>query len=336
MELIPQIGAENRLAATMASSKTRRESASRKSGSARNQAAAGSPPTQNSKHLISGLWLISAALATIAAATLCTWIVLCLLFWQGSWQLLYHPAAAITRTPSTDGLQFEPVAFAVSDEGVPRLKGWWIPAPPNAAQNRYTVLYLHGASGNLSNSVDALARLHAIGVNVLAFDYRGYGQSQYDRPSEARWRQDAESALQYLIATRHVDSGSIVLDGERLGANLALEVAASHPDLAGVVAQSPIASPMDAVFLDARARLVPARLLVRDRFDAAAAAKELRTPVLWFEWNEQNQRTGFNDEPGAYKTITSQKTLVWLNPQYNGTKDLEDALSRFLDELPHR
>jgi uncharacterized protein len=318
----------------MAGSKTRRESASRKSASVRNQAAASSRPTQDAKHLISGRWLISAALTTIGAAALCTWIVLCLLFWQGNWQLLYHPAAAITLTPSAAGLQFEPVAFAVTDEGIPRLKGWWIPAAPDAAQKRYTVIFFHGPNGNLSNSVDGLERLHATGVNVLAFDYRGYGQSQYDRPSEAHWRQDAESALQYLVATRHINAGSIVLGGEGLGANLALEVAAVHPELAGVVVESPVVSPMDSVFQDARARMVPAQLLVRDRFDLAAAARNLRTPVLWFEWNAQNGRTGFNDEPVAYKQIASEKTLVWLNPRFNGTKDLEDALSRFLDELP--
>jgi pimeloyl-ACP methyl ester carboxylesterase len=320
----------------MRGSKTRRESASRKSGLAREQAAAGSQQVHGSKHLVSGRWLISAALATIAAAALCTWIVLCLLFWQGSWQLLYHPAAAMIRTPSAAGMQFEPVAFAVTDEGVPQLKGWWIPAARDAAQKRYTVLLLHGPNGNLSNSVDVLAQLNAIGVNVLAFDYRGYGQSQYARPSELHWRQDAESALQYLIATRHINAGSIVIDGEGLGANLALEVAAAHSELAGVVAQSPPASPMDAVFQDARAKMVPARLLVRDRYDAAAAAKDLRIPVLWFEWNAQNGRTGFNDEQAAYKEITNQKTLVWLNPQFNGTSDFEDAYMRFLDEIPRR
>ena len=83
--------------------------------------------------------------------------------------------------------------------------------------------------------VDALARLHAVGVNVLAFDYRGYGQSAFVRPSEADLRQDAEWAFQYLSETRHIDRGAIVLDGEGLGANLALEVASAHPELAGVV-----------------------------------------------------------------------------------------------------
>jgi pimeloyl-ACP methyl ester carboxylesterase len=301
-----------------------RERAAERLGSG---ASARREPTQ-----VSGRWLVAAVGGTIAAAALCGWGVLCLLFWQGSWQLLYHPAAEVTHIPESAGITYDSVAFDPSDEGTPQLKGWWIPAGPSAAFGRYTVLFLHSQSGNLGDTVDSLARLHAVGLNILAFDYRGYGQSQFVRPSEAHWRQDAESALEYLTATRHVDADSIVLDGEGLGANLALEVGAAHPELAGVILESPIESPMNVIFYDARAHLVPARLLVRDRFDLVAAAKGLRIPALWFEFNAQNG----HDEPAAYREIAGHKTLVWLqDPESNG-KQFTDALSRWLDDLPHR
>ena len=165
---------------------------------------------------------------------------------------------------------------------MPRLTGWWIPAAPDARESRYTFLYLHSQDGDLGDAVDHLAELHAAGVNVFAFDYRGYGQSEFGHPSEARWREDAGSALQYLTATRHIDPGTIVLDGSNLGADLALEVAAAHSELAGVVLESPIEDPMSAIFNDARATLVPAHLLVGDRYDLNAPAAALRIPSLWF------------------------------------------------------
>jgi hypothetical protein len=261
---------------------------------------------------------------------------LCLLFWQGSWQLLYHPAAAVERTPASVGLTFDPVGFASTDAGVPRLMGWWIPAEPGAAASRFTVLFLHGQNGNLGDTVDALARLHAVGVNVLAFDYRGYGQSQFARPSEARWRQDAEWALEYLEGTRHVDPATVVLDGTGLGANLALEVGAEHAELAGVVVESPTAAPMDAIFNDARARLVPARLLVRDRYDLSAPAAALRIPLLWFERAAPPASGGSQHGPEAYQRITTHKMLVWLGSPGDVDQQEEDALSRWLDELPAR
>src|SRR3954447_4194741 len=75
---------------------------------------------------VSGRWLLTALAISIPAAALCTWTVLCLLFWQGSWQLVYRPAAAVTRTPSNVGIAYEPVSLATDDAGVPQLHGWWI------------------------------------------------------------------------------------------------------------------------------------------------------------------------------------------------------------------
>jgi pimeloyl-ACP methyl ester carboxylesterase len=282
--------------------------------------------------LVSGRWLLVAVCGTIAAAALCGWLGLCLLFWQGSWQLLYHPAAAVARTPASVGLAFDPVAFATTDTGVPRLKGWWIPAAQGARLARFTVIYLHRQDGNLGDTVDALARLHGVGVNVLAFDYRGYGASQFARPSERNWRQDAEWAVDYLTGTRQIDTGTIVLDGTGLGANLALELAAAHPELGGVVVDSPIDDPTGAIFNDARARLVPARLLVRDRYDLGRAAAAVRVPVLWFEQatplSEANWR--------AYGKIIDRKMLVWLYPPDDLNGQITDGLKRWLDDLPVR
>ena len=270
----------------------------------------------------------------MAAAVVCAWFALCLLFWQGSWQLLYHPVSVVARTPANAGLPFEPIGFAATGAGMPRLAGWWIPAAPEARFSRLTVLYLHGQDGNLGGTVDALARLHAAGVNVLAFDYRGYGQSQFVRPSEAHWREDAEWALRYLTGTRHIAASAIVLDGAHLGANLALEVAAAHPELDGAIVESPLADPAKAIFNDARARLVPARLLVRDRYDLSAAASAVRIPVLWIA-PDSRSRTGLATQwPAAYAKISGRKMLVWISPQENRDPEMMAAFTRWLDDLP--
>lgn len=285
---------------------------------------------------VSGRWLLGAVALTIVAAVFCAWCALCLLFWQGSWQLLYHPESVVRRTPSTAGLAFDEVGFAATDAGTPRLAGWWIAAAPGAKFARITVLYLHGQDGNLADTVDALVRLHAAGVNVLAFDYRGYGQSQFVRPSEAHWREDAEWAIEYLTGTRHVAPGAIVLDGTGLGANLALEEAAAHPELAGAIVESPLAEPMNAIFGDARARMVPAHLLVRDRYDLDAAAAGVRVPVLWFASDERSRAGVVPHLPQTYEKIAGRKMLVWVSPSGDLNKQIADALARWLDALPAR
>jgi pimeloyl-ACP methyl ester carboxylesterase len=289
------------------------------------------PPT------VSGRWLLAAIGWTVLAAALCAWGTLCLLFWQGSWQLLYHPSAKVARTPVRAGVAFSPVEFAATETGVLRLQGWWIPAPPLAPLSGYTVLYFHGRNGNLGDSVDALAALHEVGVNVLAFDYRGYGQSKFVRPSEAHWRQDAEWALQYLTETRQIDPRTIVLDGSGLGANLALEIAAAHPSLAGVVLNSPLENPMQAIFGDARARLVPAHLLVRDRYALNGPAASLRIPSLWVLPVPEGQKTNRSrKEPEAFQKVSVPKTLVWQSAPGEAGKNYTDELFHWLADLPPR
>jgi pimeloyl-ACP methyl ester carboxylesterase len=291
------------------------------------------PPRPAPLPTVSGRWLLAAVAIVIPAAAFCAWSVLCLLFWQGSWQLLYHPSSAVTRTPGSIGLAFDPVGFATTDTGAPRLQGWWIPFGPSA---RYTVLYLHGQNGNIVDTLDDLTRLHSAKVNVLAFDYRGYGQSQFVHPSEARWRQDADWALQYLTGTRHIDPHTIVLDGSALGANLALEVAATHPELAGVVLESPLDAPVNAIFSDPRAHLVPARLLVGDRFDTKSSAKTLQVPSLWFYRTWAPGILGMQEKPEAFQMVTSARNLVWLTANRDRNADFSNLFSRWLSDLPNR
>ncbi len=284
--------------------------------------------------MVSHRWLLGAIALAFAGAAVCCWGALCLLFWQGSWQLLYHPASAITRTPASVPIPFDSVAFAATDTGRTRLTGWWIPADASAQFRRYTVLYLHGQDGNLSNAVDELATLHAVGVNVLAFDYRGYGQSEFARPGEGRWREDTEWALQYLTGTRHISAGAILLDGRNLGANLALEAAAAHPELAGVIVHDPIPHPAQIIFGDARAKLIPAHLLVRDRFDLDGAASALLIPSLWFLPNDSPPKGDNVDPSSGFKKVSARKMLVWLPAQPRTPKDESDSLSRWLGDLP--
>jgi len=280
---------------------------------------------------VSGRWLLIAAGLAIVAAAACAWLTLCLLFWQGSWQLLYHPTATVARTPASVGVAFDAVGFASTEAGEPRLKGWWIPAAPDAHYSRYTVLYLHGQTGNLGDAVDSLAALHAVGVNILAFDYRGYGQSLFARPSEQRWREDADWAIQYLTATRHVPAGFILLDGSALGANLALEVAAAHPELAGVVLDEPLDSPAIAIFSDPRAKLVPARWLFKDRFDERAAALALLIPSLWLLRGSTQRRGNASEYPEALQATSSRYMVGWVDSSHPEDKGL---LWRWLDDLP--
>jgi pimeloyl-ACP methyl ester carboxylesterase len=281
---------------------------------------------------ISPSWLLKALGILLLAAMLCAWLTLCLLYWQGNWQLLYQPKPAATsglaRTPASVGLVFEPVKFATTETGTPRLYGWWLPA--SGFGPRFTVLYLHGASGNLSDTVDTLATLHHENLPIFAFDYRGYGQSQPAsipvRPSEKQLRQDAEWALTYLTLTRAIPAKNIIVFGSTLGANLAAQLAADHSELAGLILDQPLEDPMAPVFNDPRSKLVPAHWIVTDHYDLTRAAATLSVPSLWLLPKAQVI-------PQSYQADPAKKQAAWLTTPTITDPNFHEALKRWLDNL---
>lgn len=276
---------------------------------------------------VSVRWLLSAVAVTLLVAAGCAWMALCLLYWQGSWQLLYHPQRPITRTPASAGLEFEPVRFWANESGETRLTGWWIPSP--AAH--FTMLYLHGADGNLSSDVDTLAALHRLGVNVFAVDYRGYGQSAAGKPSEAHLVEDAGQALTYLQQSRHLTASSIVVYGEGLGATVAAELARQPAaKIAGVVLADPVTDAMQPVFSDRRSHMVPAHWLVKDHYDLATAVSGLSAPSLWLI---PQSGTAPVEPPTAYQLAPSPKMSVVLRAPMTTNLNFVTEVSRWLDEL---
>ena len=83
----------------------------------------------------------------------------------------FHPDTRIYTTPAQLGITVEEIVFG--DEV--KLHGWWMPA---AGTPRATLVQAHGNAANVTNHVPLVAWLPAAGVNVLSFDYRGFGRSE--------------------------------------------------------------------------------------------------------------------------------------------------------------
>jgi pimeloyl-ACP methyl ester carboxylesterase len=269
---------------------------------------------------VSGRWLAGALGAVLLLAALCAYGTLALLFYQGQWQIVLHPVNTITATPQ---VRFDEIHFDATETGVTQLDGWWIPAEPGSRWARSTILYLHGGAGSLSDSVPDLAALHALGINVFAFDYRGYGKSAGPYPDEARMTADADAAWSYLTETRHLDSGAIVIYGTGVGASLAAELAARHTPGALIV-DAPSEAASKIVGRDARARILPRWLLLTERFDPAETLETLTVPKLFLDRNGSKPRT-----EELYRLAASPKNYFELQ-QDNG---YQATLERFLDSV---
>jgi pimeloyl-ACP methyl ester carboxylesterase len=280
---------------------------------------------------VSPRWLLAALALTLLAAAFCGYTALCLLFYQGQWQLLFHPSRTISATPGSAGLPFEEVHFDVTDAGLPQLDGWWIPASPQAKYVTATVLYLHDARGSLSDCVPALATLHSAGINVFAFDYRGFGRSAGSHPTERLATEDAIAAWTYLTDTRRIPPRDLIVLGDGVGATFAAHLAA-HFAPAGAVLEDPNPSARQIFESDPRSGLLPLWLLQKEHLDPTSDIARTHTPLLFLDAHGDTPRTRALFAAAPYpKQYFDLRGLPETGPMSAPT-DLTNALRRFLDD----
>lgn len=270
-------------------------------------------------------WLLGALALSLLLAALCGYGALCLLFYQGQWQMVFHPSRTITTTPGSAGLAYDDIHFDVDETGIPRLDGWWIPTGSQTPHAGDTILYLHDGRGSLSDFVPALSALHALGVNLFAFDYRGFGRSAGRHPSERMADQDAIAAWTYLTDTRHLSPLHIVVFGDGNGVTFAAMLAA-HFTPAGVVLEDPNEAARTVFASDARARILPLFLLQKETLDPKADLERAHVPRLFLDRSGDSRRTrelfDVSSDPKQYFDLRASSASA-----------VDATLRRFLDEV---
>jgi pimeloyl-ACP methyl ester carboxylesterase len=110
---------------------------------------------------------------------------------------------------------------------------------------------------------------------VLVFEYPGYGPRP-GRPGEGEFTAAALAAVDELIAQR---AEPLLIIGESIGSGVASSVVGERP---GAVAAVMLITPFDSLVNLARHHmpLLPAGLLLKDRFDNLAALSDYRGPLV--------------------------------------------------------
>jgi len=275
--------------------------------------------------MVEGVWILKALGAVLGFGLLCAYVTLCVLFAHTQWQLVLRPSRTVSATPASVDLAFTEVHFGVDGTGQPQLDGWWIPAD---AASDPTVLMLHGGDGTMADALPQARTLHEAGLNVLLFDYRGYGRSGGQHPAEITMQEDAHTALDYLLNTRKVRPIELILYGHGLGAPLALQLCASvQMECPVLVLDAPDGDLLQRVSADSRAKLVPMSLLFHERFPLAEPLRASPSAKLLITYTA-------GSAPQILKDARDPKMLAELKS--GDTDAYLSTLRRFLDEyVPH-
>lgn len=150
-----------------------------------------------------------------------------------------------------------------------RLNAWHA---ANAARAPHLV-WSHGNGGNVADRAELIVALQRRGLDVLAYDYRGYGKSE-GRPSETGVALDAEAAYD-AVAASGVGAEKIVAFGESLGGAVSIRLA-SRRRCAAIAVVSTFTRLQDV----ARRHYGMLAVVTGDRFDSLSLVRRLRVPIL--------------------------------------------------------
>ncbi|MCI0507439.1 MAG: alpha/beta hydrolase [Gammaproteobacteria bacterium] len=237
--------------------------------------------------------------------------------------MIFFPIKELHESPGNWGMQYENLTLETTDKI--RLHGWFIPR----GDADKTLLFFHGNAGNISHRSDSIKIFHDLGLNVLIFDYRGYGQSE-GKPTEEGLYKDARAAWNYLTQTRGINSKNIILFGRSLGGAVAAKLAV-EVNAGGVILESTFSSARDMAreLFPLLSYLVP----VRFDFKTASYIKQVSYPVLVIH-SPDDEIIPYSLGRKVYDAANQPKQLLELNGDHNsGFLQSQPRYQKSLDQF---
>lgn len=235
--------------------------------------------------------------------------VIILMLYRFEHSQVYHPTRDAESTPDDVGRRGEDLWLKTPD-GL-RLHAWFFAADKSSPRARFATLFCHGNGGNLTSRPGYYRAILETGVNLLAFDYRGYGLSDGE-PSEAGTYTDAQTAYEWLRA-RGFAPGHILVWGESLGGGIASHVAATQT-VGGLVLQSSFTSIPDIgaeVF-----PWLPVKLLSRIQYDTHRRLPHLQCPIVVLH-SRADATIRFHHAERNFAAAREPKALLELQGDHN-------------------
>jgi uncharacterized protein len=255
-------------------------------------------------------------------------LAVALFFYQPN--MLYFPdmpSREIEATPGDIGLDYEPLTLTTRDDE--QLDAWFIPANPA----RGVVLFCHGNAGNISHRLVSIQLFHELGLSVLIFDYRGYGQST-GKPTEKGTYRDVDAAWDYLVEQRGIPAEHIILFGRSLGASIAADLA-TRQNAAGLILESGFTSVPDIA-----AKLypwLPVRWFSRYQYDTRKKLADIHSPVL-IAHSRDDEIIPYSNGERLFEAANEPKQFLPLRGGHNdgffvSGKDYIHGLDSFLGNV---
>ena len=254
-------------------------------------------------------------------------LLMALIFFMQS-RMLYFPYKEHALDPTRAGMSFEDLMLKTAD-GV-RVSAWFVPVRKGERASA-AVIVCHGNAGNISHRLDTIQIFNRLGLDVLIFDYRGYGKSE-GSPDEKGTYEDARAAWRFL-REKGYGSEKIVVFGRSLGGAIASRLAREVGPAALIVESSFTSVP------DLASEIYwyfPVRLLSRFEYPTAKNLSIVKAPVLVIHSREDNLIPFAHGERN-FASAKEPKTFLPIRGDHNEgffvSKNYVPGLRKFLRDL---
>ena len=195
--------------------------------------------------------------------------------------------------------------------------GWHFRGAGGRFVRRPVVVMGHGFGGTKDSGLEPFAeRLSGAGLDVLAFDYRGFGASEGEprqTVSVADQIHDFEAAMAAAKRLPGVDPNRIVLWGSSMSGGHVLRLAAGRDDIAAVIAMTPLTSGAAVsraavAHRDVGSALKWTAIGLKSRVDVARGRRPTMMPLV-----AHPGEPGGLTLDGAYESYTALAGPTWRN-----------------------
>jgi uncharacterized protein len=269
-------------------------------------------------------------LSIFAILLVVLYISICAFLYIRQGHYIFFPEPQVRATPALYQVPYQDVYIPVTNQRgeTEKIHGWWIPSNEKGAK---TLLYLHGNSVNMGKETERARLFHQLGVSLLMIDYRGFGQSGGDFPSEAQVYEDTEAAWQYLVQKQKVRPEEIFVYGHSLGGAIAIELALHHPEIPGLIIESAFTRARDLAVENWWTHYIPFDLLFNQRFDSIHKIASLKMPILFIH-GTADAKIPYSMSQQLFATATAQKKLL-LIPQGDHDHNFKIGGSRYSNAI---
>ena len=237
-----------------------------------------------------------------------------------------RPLAAARPAPP-----FEQVDIAVESG---RQQFGWVMRRGSDSASAPWLLFLHGNAATIASRANIVRyeNLRAIGLNVFAPEYRGFGGLPGD-PTETSVTEDGKSGYTYLRNTLRVPADKITIYGWSLGSAVAVNVASTVPAAAVVLEGAPASL---VAIGQHQYPWMPIRLVMRNPFESIQKIGRVSAPMLFIH-SPEDAVIPIGEGRRLYEAAPGTKRFVevrggHINPADVDASTLFGAVAAFLSD----